>query len=171
MNYRKKVLFAALIVMFFLLAGCADSPSGKEPNEMVLRHILHTKIASLDPGSIRDIYSHVVVSQICETLYEYHFLKRPYEVVPLLAEDMPEISEDIDEELPEDNKERKKKDNFADKIKDVLEKVEEKAEDVVEDVKEALHIKKEEESSEEEKKEDSKEEKKEDLKKKEESTE
>jgi len=94
MNCRKKVLFAALIVMFFLLAGCADSPSGKEPNEMVLRHILYTKIASLDPGSIRDVYSRVVVSQICETLYEYHFLKRPYEVVPLLAEDMPEISED-----------------------------------------------------------------------------
>ena len=40
------------------------------------------------------MYSHIVASQIFETLYDYHFLKRPYQLVPLLAEDMPQISQD-----------------------------------------------------------------------------
>jgi len=35
-----------------------------------------------------------IKSQIFEPLYQYHFLKRPYQLVPLLAEDMPEISDD-----------------------------------------------------------------------------
>ena len=36
----------------------------------------------------------VVAGQIYEPLYTYHYLKRPYEVIPLLAEDMPVISDD-----------------------------------------------------------------------------
>ncbi|MHC4597356.1 MAG: ABC transporter substrate-binding protein, partial [Planctomycetota bacterium] len=36
----------------------------------------------------------IVGSQIFETLYQYHFLKRPYELMPLLAEDMPQVSDD-----------------------------------------------------------------------------
>ena len=84
-------------VLFFTLAftGCRDSSSGEEPNEMVLKHVLYTKIKSLDPVSMRDVYSAIVSDQIFETLYQYHFLKRPYQLVPLLAEEMPQISDDM----------------------------------------------------------------------------
>ena len=36
----------------------------------------------------------MVGGQIYETLYVFHFLKRPYELIPQLADGMPEISED-----------------------------------------------------------------------------
>jgi len=94
MNHQNKFFVIAVLAAAFALTGCGDSPSGEQPDEMVLRHALFTKITGLDPGNMRDVYSHTVASQICETLYQYHFLKRPYQLVPLLAEAMPEISSD-----------------------------------------------------------------------------
>jgi len=61
---------------------------------MVIYGALYTKIKGLDPGEMRDLYSFLVASQMFETLYQYHFLKRPYEIVPLLADGMPQISDD-----------------------------------------------------------------------------
>ncbi len=92
---EKSILVIALIAAAFVLAGCDSSSSDKNSDEMVLRHALFTKLKGLDPGNMRDVYSVTVASQICETLYQYHFLKRPYEIVPLLAEEMPEISADF----------------------------------------------------------------------------
>ncbi len=45
----------------------------------------------LDPAT--SYYSHeaVIIDNVCETPYQYHFLKRPYEVVPLMATAMPKI--------------------------------------------------------------------------------
>ncbi|MCX5634802.1 MAG: ABC transporter substrate-binding protein [Planctomycetota bacterium] len=91
----KKLLVISLITILFSFAGCSDTPSGEDPNEMVLHHVLYTKVPSLDPGNIRDVYSMMVCSQIFENLYQYHFLKRPYELVPLLAEAMPQVSSDL----------------------------------------------------------------------------
>lgn len=78
----------------FIIAGCSHSPSGSDANEMVLHSILPTKIRGLDPGDIGDVYSSLVASQSFECLYQYHYLKRPYELIPQLSEDMPEVSED-----------------------------------------------------------------------------
>jgi len=83
-----------LITVALAFIGCGGKRSAEEPNEMVLRHPLYTKIKSLDPVSMRDVYSASVACQSLETLYQYHFLKRPYQLVPLLAEDMPQISDD-----------------------------------------------------------------------------
>jgi oligopeptide transport system substrate-binding protein len=82
------------IVAAIGLCGCGSSAPNEEPNEMTLHHLLHTRIKGLDPGDMRDVYSIMVGSQIFETLYDYHFLKRPYELIPLLAEDMPEVDPD-----------------------------------------------------------------------------
>jgi ABC-type transport system substrate-binding protein len=99
MHISKQRLYAIAIVIaisgyVFTLAGCGDSPSGKDGEEMVLRHALVTKITGLDPGNQRDVTSIIVRNQIFETLYQYHYLKRPYQLVPLLAEGMPEFSDD-----------------------------------------------------------------------------
>jgi len=88
-------LLVTTIGAALIIAGCDSSASIEEPNEMVLHHVLSTKIKSLDPGNMRDLYSIIVASQIFEPLYQYHFLKRPYELIPLLAEDMPQISDDL----------------------------------------------------------------------------
>jgi oligopeptide transport system substrate-binding protein len=52
------------------------------------------KIASLDPVQISDVYSGDEAGKVYESLYEFHPLKRPYELVPNLAEGMPEVSAD-----------------------------------------------------------------------------
>lgn len=99
---RCKYVLAALLLVAVVVfyAGCgdsqddlaADSKDGKQ--EMVLNHILFTKVQNLDPGNMRGVYSMMVGGQIFEPLYVYHFLKRPYEIVPLLADGMPQISDD-----------------------------------------------------------------------------
>ncbi|MGD0077814.1 MAG: ABC transporter substrate-binding protein [Sedimentisphaerales bacterium] len=88
------VLLVVTIISLLTCAGCKRS-SPKDANEMVLHHVLYTKVRTLDPLSLRDVYGMGVLSQVCEPLYQYHFLKRPYELIPLLAEDMPQISDDL----------------------------------------------------------------------------
>lgn len=92
--YSAAILFV-VAMLSFLLPGCGGRESVEEPNEVVLQIALGTKIKSLDPLSMRSVYSAAVSGQFFETLYQYHFLKRPYELIPLLAEEMPQISEDM----------------------------------------------------------------------------
>ncbi|WP_419241745.1 ABC transporter substrate-binding protein [Cardinium endosymbiont of Nabis limbatus] len=47
-----------------------------------------------DPIRLDDKYSIEVVSKIYEGLYAYHYLKRPFQLVPNLAEEMPSVSPD-----------------------------------------------------------------------------
>lgn len=61
---------------------------------MVLCRPLPSKVQTLDPSNTRDVYSALIVSQICEPLYAYHYLKRPYQLIPVAAESMPDISPD-----------------------------------------------------------------------------
>ncbi|MBF0297718.1 MAG: hypothetical protein HQK51_03305 [Oligoflexia bacterium] len=57
-----------------------------------IAHIpLESNISSLDPANAYDLVSGNVIYQIYETLYEYHYLKRPYTLQPLLAEALPLI--------------------------------------------------------------------------------
>ena len=89
------VLFFFVVVVFFLLVifGCdGDDDGGDLADEMVLYHTLPGKIKGLDPCRADDVYSAVVSGNIFEGLYQYHFLKRPYEVVPLLADGAAEVS-------------------------------------------------------------------------------
>jgi len=88
-------LLTGFTTALLIIAGCDGPGPAEEPNEMVLHHVLSAKIKGLDPGNMRDVYSVIVASQMFEPLYQYHFLKRPYELVPLLAEDMPQISDDL----------------------------------------------------------------------------
>ncbi|MCG3179978.1 MAG: Oligopeptide-binding protein OppA [Phycisphaerae bacterium] len=82
-------LFAAAFIIIPML-----SSSGDDAGEMVRHIALGSKIRGLDPQDIGDTTSSSVGSQIFETLYTYAYLKRPYEVIPLLADDMPTISDD-----------------------------------------------------------------------------
>jgi ABC-type transport system substrate-binding protein len=89
-SLTKWILAAAVLAA----VGCAkkDTPAGS--GEMVICRPMVTKVQTLDSGNARDVYSALVVSQICEPLYVYHYLKRPYELIPLIAESMPRISAD-----------------------------------------------------------------------------
>jgi len=93
-DFALKFLSVVLTTALLIIAGCGSSSSGNEPNEIVLYTALSAKVRGLDPGDIGDVTSSLVASQIFECLYQYHYLKRPYELIPQLAEDMPIVSKD-----------------------------------------------------------------------------
>ena len=55
---------------------------------------ISSNLDSIDPAVSYDSVSGTVVYQVYEQLYQYSYLKRPYEIEPLLAESLPKISED-----------------------------------------------------------------------------
>ncbi|TFG49871.1 MAG: hypothetical protein E4H40_02260, partial [Candidatus Brocadiia bacterium] len=85
-----------ILLTLLLAAGCKrpSSETGGSSEEMVLHHRLQAKVQTLDPANIGDVSSHAVGSEIFECLYEYHYLKRPYELIPSLAETLPQVSQD-----------------------------------------------------------------------------
>lgn len=90
----KRLLLLLLCLAF--LGGCHSrkSSDSDSSDEVVLYHQLRAKVLALDPADIGDTSSHAVGSEIFEGLYRYHYLKRPYELIPELAVDMPQVSED-----------------------------------------------------------------------------
>lgn len=53
-----------------------------------------SEVKSLDPATCGDVTSANIQANFYESLYCYHYLKRPVEVIPQLAAAMPEISDD-----------------------------------------------------------------------------
>ncbi len=80
-----QVLFLISLVSFF---GCTKSETR---NSKSLRLALTSEVSTLDPVSSYDNVSGSVVYIVYEQLYEYHYLNRPYELKPLIAESMPVI--------------------------------------------------------------------------------
>lgn len=90
---QTKIVYFILCCILAVVLGCEKRKTAAE-GEMVICRPMISKVQTLDPTNTRDIYSALVVSQMCEQLYVYHYLKRPYQLIPLLAESMPEISDD-----------------------------------------------------------------------------
>ena len=63
-------------------------------SEKVLVIVSPMGIKGLDPIHDDDVYSAQEIAKVYEGLVEYHYLKRPYELIPNLAAEMPTISED-----------------------------------------------------------------------------
>lgn len=80
-------------VLFLLIILCSCTKT-IDPKDNTFHFYLRAQIRSLDPIIINDVYSHRAVAQFYEGLLHYHYLKRPVEIEPLLAEEMPKISED-----------------------------------------------------------------------------
>jgi len=87
----KLVQHAAIIVV---LAGCGRE---EETASLDSEHIvLRDRVAGIDPIHVSGLASGmaVVASNIYEPLFQHHYLKRPYEIVPCLAAEMPQWSAD-----------------------------------------------------------------------------
>ena len=83
-----------IISAVLIILCCHDRRTESIDDGQVLNGILTSKIRTLDAADITDTTSLLAASQIFESLYQYHYLKRPYELVCQLAESEPEISED-----------------------------------------------------------------------------
>ncbi len=78
-----------LILISVTLSTCSI---GKKEEKNVLNVYSYEVIPGLDPMVIADRHSHTVARQIYEGLYEYHYLKNNFEIYPVLAEGLPEVS-------------------------------------------------------------------------------
>jgi ABC-type transport system substrate-binding protein len=82
----------ALLLAFLALCGCHSAR--EEAGSANLRIAHEEDVQSWDPAVAYDGASLDVLPGIFETLYQYDYLSEDYRLVPLLASDVPAISED-----------------------------------------------------------------------------
>ena len=87
---------AAAVSVLALVFGCTNNPYSEADDQ---RKILYTSYReaprTLDPAVAYTTSSHAITGEVYETLLEYHYLKRPYVLIPGLAASLPS-SEEID---------------------------------------------------------------------------
>jgi ABC-type transport system substrate-binding protein len=90
--YIISLTVAAALCAFPLAVLHEDTTRSDAGNELNLLYASDVK--SLDPATCGDEVSSTIQANFYEGLYNYHYLKRPLEVVEQLAESMPVISPD-----------------------------------------------------------------------------
>jgi oligopeptide transport system substrate-binding protein len=86
-----KRLVLLLCGIFLLAASCSKD---RNFDERELHLISPEKIAGFDPIHASDMYSGNEMGKVYEGLFEFHPLKRPYELMPNLTASLPEVSAD-----------------------------------------------------------------------------
>ena len=96
---RRQLLAVPLSLAVSSLGAQPASPAPSTVRPAVARKVMRLAFrgneTSLDPAKISDTYSRTVTSQIFESLYGYDHLARPVKTVPVLAEAMPEVTDDF----------------------------------------------------------------------------
>jgi len=82
----KKLL--SILVFSLLLVSCTKS---NKNDKNTMNFALNGEVSTLDPANSYDSVSMSVIYQSYEQLYEYHYLLRPYKIVPLIAEGLPKV--------------------------------------------------------------------------------
>lgn len=82
------------IIALFLLTACDDNPfNNPHPKEQQGKNILYSNFAerpkTLDPARSYNVNEALFTAQIYEPPLQYHYLKRPYELIPLSAQAVP----------------------------------------------------------------------------------
>lgn len=82
------------IVLFMVAALIMSVSCTKKVDlkEKVLNLSVSAKVKGFDPVNAGDTYSSGEIARVYEGLLSYHYLKRPYELIPNLAESMPTVS-------------------------------------------------------------------------------
>lgn len=79
----------------FALLTTGPACSRRSMHDQKAVHLsLPARIKALDPIQQNDVYTGLQIALAFEPLLEYHYLKRPYQLVPKLAESMPEVAKD-----------------------------------------------------------------------------
>ena len=90
----QRIVLLGFVFLFLSFISCKQEGSTPSQDEIVLNQRLRAKIQTLDPADVGDVTSDGVCREFYESLYTYHYLKRPHQVVPELAAGMPEISDE-----------------------------------------------------------------------------
>src|SRR5882757_8749413 len=71
--------------------GCTNNPYPEaDRNKKVLYSSFNEAPKTLDPAVAYTTAEHVITGNVYDTLLEYHYLKRPYQLIAGLAEAVPE---------------------------------------------------------------------------------
>ncbi|MCU0669464.1 MAG: hypothetical protein MUF70_08945 [Myxococcota bacterium] len=80
----------ALALGGLALAACSNDPyPGADGGARVLYVPYAEAPKTLDPQVAYSVYDHEVTANLYETALEYHYLKRPYELIPALVKEVP----------------------------------------------------------------------------------
>lgn len=90
-KFKHLLTTTLLIGATFLITSCSKK---EVSTEKVLNIAVSAEIKGMDPIYADDKYSSNEVARIYEGLLEYHYLKRPYTLVPNLAAELPVVSAD-----------------------------------------------------------------------------
>ncbi|NOY61576.1 MAG: ABC transporter substrate-binding protein [Gammaproteobacteria bacterium] len=100
-----------LVVVFFItwLTACSDTPWNDpyptaESDENILYASFSERPKHLDPARSYSSNEYAFIGQIYEPPLQYHYLKRPYELIPLTATEVPRAKfyDSADNPLPND---------------------------------------------------------------------
>jgi len=87
---RRGPLWLGAMLALAVLA-CSNNPYPDDASELKVRYLaLPGPPRTLDPAVSYNASEHAILANVYETLLEYHYLKRPYTLIPGLAESLPE---------------------------------------------------------------------------------
>lgn len=88
-----RLVLCVLAAMFTMVPAPARAAAWADP-EKILHVAMEIDVTGFDPAGTSDLYSNTVEARIFDALYVWHYLARPFRLVPGVAADMPEISAD-----------------------------------------------------------------------------
>ena len=85
-----------LLILIVFLVSCSDRPlnspySNTEKSKNIFYSSFQERPKHLDPVKSYSSNEYAFIAQIYEPLFQYHYLKKPYELIPLAAKEMPEV--------------------------------------------------------------------------------
>ncbi|MFP5384699.1 MAG: ABC transporter substrate-binding protein [Bacteriovoracia bacterium] len=87
----KPIHFLTLLCLTTFFSSC-NKEANTNLNELNL--ISTARVAGFDPNQASDVYVTNEMGKVYEGLYEFHPFKKPYELIPNLAEKLPQASQD-----------------------------------------------------------------------------
>ena len=84
---------SGLLLLTATILFSASCTKKVDLSERVLNVTVTAKVKGFDPVNAGDTYSSGEVARVYEGLLTYHYLKRPYTLIPALASAMPEVSD------------------------------------------------------------------------------
>jgi oligopeptide transport system substrate-binding protein len=93
---KNTILYQILILLALALVGCdlnqLNNPYPEDQNgQAILYQSFDERPKHLDPAVAYSENEYAFIAQIYEPPFQYHYLKRPYQLVPLTAKTMPSI--------------------------------------------------------------------------------
>jgi len=85
-----------IFLLSIFLFGCSDNPlnspySDNKSTQNILYSSFQERPKHLDPVRSYSSNEYAFLAQIYEPLFQYHYLKKPYELIPLTATKLPEV--------------------------------------------------------------------------------